>query len=42
MMAMMTEKFKEKQLKVDVEIIEEESQARYFYSKLKTIRLGTT
>jgi hypothetical protein len=40
MMAMMADKFEEKQLKADVEIMKEEKQARFFYSRLKAVRLA--
>ena len=40
MMAMMTEKFEQKQLKADVEIVKEEKQARFFYSRLQSVRLA--
>lgn len=38
MMNMMAEKFEEKRLEADVEIIKEEKQARFFYSKLREVR----
>lgn len=38
MMDILEEKFANMQMKADVEILKEKKQARYFYSKLKTVR----
>ena len=38
MMATMEEKFEDMHLKAECQIIKEENQARYFYSKIRDIR----
>ena len=39
MAVMMAEKFEQKQLKAQIQILKEEKQARYFYGKIKEVRM---
>ena len=40
LMGILSEKFEKKQMKAEVEVFSEAKQARYFYAKLKEVRLA--